>query len=284
MARVTFMNEILSGKIGGKVYARNGSGFYCRQYVVPVNTSTPAQQAARASWASSATSWHTLTDAQKGTWNDFAQQYFNPKIAQNIGQFNGFQAYCSLKSIVAQADRMGRTGTFTALPTGTLTQTVEAYVTPNNAPASALQGVVSNGSGAPASPVTLTSVTVNEDGSYEFTADFLNTPSGGLGQGNLESPDGSKLGIAVYISNSKTQAQTVPKNKYNQVLGYTPIGDFATTGLTGKTGFTFASTNNLDPAEYHQFPQAGQYVRATGYLIAQDGRLCPLNSLDVVVS
>jgi hypothetical protein len=80
MAKVTFGDATLSGKLGSRVFAYNKAGFYDRQYRKPTDPSTGAQIDNRANFGSAVTAWHGLTDAQKGAWNIFAATVFKPKF------------------------------------------------------------------------------------------------------------------------------------------------------------------------------------------------------------
>lgn len=63
---------LYSGKIGNKVYLRNGT---VRAFAVPTNPNTPAQAATRAMMASFSTVYRTFTALQQEAWSDAAKAY-----------------------------------------------------------------------------------------------------------------------------------------------------------------------------------------------------------------
>jgi hypothetical protein len=115
----------LSGKLGGNVFARNKGGSYVRGWVKPTNPKTGAQMAVRSAFSSAATAWQNLSDEQKSAWNQYALNYFKPRVLKPRATYSGFQAFVSLRNAALQAQRLTRHGKITA-PTSTITQTVFA--------------------------------------------------------------------------------------------------------------------------------------------------------------
>lgn len=63
----------VSGSVGGTTYARNKGGMYMRARGIPVNPSTPEQQAVRNATSQLSARWSdTLTDAQREAWGVYA--------------------------------------------------------------------------------------------------------------------------------------------------------------------------------------------------------------------
>lgn len=62
----------MSGKVAGFVAAHNRGGQYVRNFVIPTNPSTPAQQTARDHLAALAIAWEGLTDAYRESWASYA--------------------------------------------------------------------------------------------------------------------------------------------------------------------------------------------------------------------
>jgi hypothetical protein len=67
----------ISGKSGGTVYSRNRGGAYMKAWSMPINPNTPAQSVQRQKFSSLSSSWKSLTDTQRLTWdtgtNNFPQ-------------------------------------------------------------------------------------------------------------------------------------------------------------------------------------------------------------------
>lgn len=83
-----------SGKIGDKVYNRNGT---VRHFAAPVQPNTDAQVNHRASWGAISSFWNTLTELQRSSWNALGASItwfnrigtaYNPKGKAVMQQFN----------------------------------------------------------------------------------------------------------------------------------------------------------------------------------------------------
>lgn len=84
-----------SGSIGNQTNSRNRSGQYKRQRAIPVQPRTVAQVAARSRLTSQSAAWRGLTDAERASWNAFAQSF---TITNSLGQtINLTGAQCFIK-------------------------------------------------------------------------------------------------------------------------------------------------------------------------------------------
>lgn len=61
-----------SGKMSGKVFARNRAGNYARAWAKPVNPGTARQSAVRALFGAASAGWGALTSAQVAAWDAYA--------------------------------------------------------------------------------------------------------------------------------------------------------------------------------------------------------------------
>lgn len=114
MARILgFTYGELRGKIGGTVYSRNKSGAYARAKVTPVNPQTVIQQEARYRFGNMSILFQSLSEAQKGCWQNFASTHFNPLKGNNTGIYSGGNAFVGLRQSAGQgnAKRVDPTGT-----------------------------------------------------------------------------------------------------------------------------------------------------------------------------
>jgi hypothetical protein len=64
--------SLISGKVGGNVYARNRYGNYVRSWSVPVNPNSNAQQAVRLLMAAANAAWSALTTVVQQDWSTYA--------------------------------------------------------------------------------------------------------------------------------------------------------------------------------------------------------------------
>ena len=92
----------VSGSIGGTVYSRNKGGAYIRNRAIPTNPNTLPQQNRRADLAALSQAWADLTDAQRASWLNWAQQ--NPRTDALGQSFNmsGQQSYISLNARIRE--------------------------------------------------------------------------------------------------------------------------------------------------------------------------------------
>lgn len=119
MARATFINAILSGKLDGSVYARNKGGAYVRTWVKPTNPKTQQQASVRSAFTDSSKTWAAFSSKVKTQWNYFATSYFKPKKIKPGVIYSGFNSFQSLYNTQKQAQRNYRETTI-PFPTGTV--------------------------------------------------------------------------------------------------------------------------------------------------------------------
>lgn len=75
--------SVLSGKIGGTVFARNRGGAYARSYAIPTRVTSDSAQAQKAAFAAASQAYANLTAAQIAAWDQYGQE--NP-VSNRIGQ------------------------------------------------------------------------------------------------------------------------------------------------------------------------------------------------------
>jgi len=111
MGKVVFGGglSLISGRVGGVVYARNRGGYYVRNYVPTPNPNTTHQSTVRGYLTSANASWQGLTSAQRGSWNGYADSL--PRV-DRIGRqvkLTGRQVYIGMAIQVSK-----RTGFYVA--------------------------------------------------------------------------------------------------------------------------------------------------------------------------
>ena len=87
-----------SGKIGGHVASRNRGGAYFRTKVTPINPQTTAQSVVRARLTGLASTWRSLSDAQRAAWQAAITNYATTDIFGDIKNPSGFNLYMKLNS------------------------------------------------------------------------------------------------------------------------------------------------------------------------------------------
>lgn len=83
-----------SGSIAGSTSSRNRFGQYRRTRAIPVNPNSGPQATVRARLSANASTWRTLTDAQRAGWNDLALSFTRTNSLGQTYNMTGFQAYC----------------------------------------------------------------------------------------------------------------------------------------------------------------------------------------------
>jgi len=284
MARIVGGSMIgeLSGKLGGTVFARNKSGQYVRQYVVPVDPKSQAQINARSSFAFASSSYHSMVDAQKANWDNFARTIYLPKNGTNTGQFSGFNAFTALATVAANAQFKDLNVQYADPVTGTpFTGQVVAEFAPSLvAPNSQIQANILTQSGTPA-PMSINSATaMDKNGRVRVTINWNLGSGTGTTPVNLPLTDGAgnKIGFSVYVSNPVQQPHMFISNPEQYQIGTVGPLESVTLPLSLDMGVSFdLEIPNL--AIYKSFPQAGQYVRISVYAVTESGQMIRIGAV-----
>lgn len=238
MARITgFVIGELRGKLGGMVFARNRRGAYVRSFVSPIDPATQKQIGARSSFTSATGGWHTLNDAQKMLWQDYATQYFSSKNLGNIGGgHSGINAFVSLRNTLINVQRKALPVLDTGIKINSVAVTVPtqaSVILPLIPPAQPFQAILGGGDYAVDSVNTFAMDDLGA-GSVSFNLVYTGgsgpapTPPVATSSNLFVDNNGSNLGFAVYASNALAQASQFVQNP-NAVL-------LSTTGLI--SGYT----------------------------------------------
>jgi len=268
MARVTFINAILSGKLAGTIYARNKAGYYIKQWSNPLDPKSTAQLENRARLTASAGAWHALDDIQKAIWNTFGATTFVPKFSISASPSSGFNAFVSLRTQAAAATQATRVATVTA-PVGT-TVTFEHFIPGMDAPAAAMSSNIQSAS-VLSLPINL-GVSSFEAASQELITTFvLGAPSPGLPI-FLDAATQLPVGIEFQISNPKTQVNNFVTGKNNQIVAVLAPPELVNAAFTGNIVTFKFSGADLDISRFKNFVQADQVVLLSAYLVSQNGQ------------
>lgn len=282
MARIVGGSMIgeLSGKLGGNVFARNKSGAYIRQYVIPVDPNTQAQANARASFGVASSSYHSLSDTQKSQWQNFASNIYLPKNGANSGQFSGFNAFTSLNNVLVNAQRL-----FVSTPVVKVNGVTNAitdytnFATTQTAPNLTIQANLALQGGGFVPLQSANSLEVYTDGTFDITfqlgATTVPVPYNITNQ--IQDANGNLLGFTLFMSNPVQQPNMFIANPELYNLGY--IGNFTLATGTG-TGAEIISIEGkaITPDTYQSFPQENDWVRLSLYAVSTSGQLIRLFS------
>jgi hypothetical protein len=279
MARANFINAILSGKLAGTVYARNKGGAYVRQWVKPTDPQTVAQLSARANFASSSSSYHSLTDPQKAQWNGFALTNFTPKHPITGVLYSGQQAYNSLRNTALNAIRLTRTAAFTA---PAVTATFVSYAPTQTAPVTMFGSAILDSAAKPLNQ-SLNAATLTAAGNFTATIGFDQTtttssPLWNSAVGNQPS------GYVFYASNPLMQANMFVTNPELNIVGVVKPPTVST-GWTAVNQFTLSMTAaDLPVANHKIWYTTGNIVQITAFACSKNGQLARIGSVKITVT
>lgn len=117
MAKIVMQDgSEIRGKIGGKVYSRNGAGAYVRKYVKPVNKNSQTQQTARNNFASISGSFRTLTAGERQTFVDMAPFYKRTDSVGNLVQPTASQLFARINGKLLQNGVINQTSLVKTCP------------------------------------------------------------------------------------------------------------------------------------------------------------------------
>jgi len=278
MAKVIYMNGIFSGRLGGLVYAFNKAGNYVRTFRSPTQPDTAPQIANRARFALAVSSWHSLADEFKSSWNVFAATVFKPKFLTHGVAYSGYNAFVSLYNVATNMrDKEGEISI--TVPSATPQADLE-YEPTYFAPLKGLSGSIKDSSGNTLSFI-LTSVELNRSLGVIATITFDRIVTMGTGsKGPLfEDAIGDEpVGIAFVGSLPITQdVQFVAHPEINLLAVCQPIGqiDDWTSARTMEFKVDWVPDMLLRKYTY----QGGDRVRVKAYLIGKSGQTMPLNAV-----
>lgn len=283
MARVVSAPQgELAGKLGGVVYARNKSGPIARAYTKPSGGNTIKRIQARQAFGSVTTLFRQLTSTQKTEWQQWADNYFVPKMGVNTGQFSGYNAFIALRGLIQQAYLQTRT--FTVANTGTdITADITLDVftpMPETPLAQSFSGAVEDDSGI-AQVLSIDSATVNTDGSFDIN---LKVGDGtGHDLSNNVDPDGSNIGIVLYMSNGNPSPNMGFGNEFAHTLGYLApwSADAPSSDLLAVETLEYSVSSSLDTGRSKRWPLLNEYVLVTAFAINKYGQMSRIGATEV---
>lgn len=280
MARAEFINSILSGKLGGSVFSRNKAGYYVRRWANPTNPQTVAQSAARSNLASVASSWHSLSDAQKAAWNSFAVTDFKAKFGNKSGvTYSGFNAFTSLSNVQKNMISLMEAPTFDVGITSTFLNPALSFI----APTFPMSGTIKDENNVPLS-LTVDSASYAL-GTNSVSIDFkFDRPIGGTGPSEVlpvfeDSVSGEKVGFVVSGSLPGVQEQQAIPNPDFLILAASEIIDEVTAWLTPASTDFNLTIPAVDVSKFKLFYSENDMIELRVYMYNTKGQSQPLGSI-----
>jgi hypothetical protein len=115
----------MSGKQGGSVHSRGRTGAVIKDWTKPCNPITPAQSQRRATFSAQTAAWGNLTNAQRSSWNAWAQTQSRLNRQGDVYVPTGRQMYIELN---ANLQLIGQAA-ITAPPQGSVPPAVASALT-----------------------------------------------------------------------------------------------------------------------------------------------------------
>ena len=279
MGRVTFINAIVQGKVGGGVYARNRGGYYLRHFTKPLNPGTNAQLNARNNFDSAAAAWKTLTDLQRAAWNTYALTNYMPKKGYSASVTSGFNAFVALRNAALNGNRTAREITV-SLPAATTNSPV-AFVPPDSAPANSLGSQILDSNGDPLTitlaDVVFDSATAETTVKIDFGLKQSAVPTFNDATGNLP------VGFTVQLSKALNAGQTFVASP-NTVTVCTIAPPVLTGTWNDVTRIEFtADEADFNINDYKLWYTTGQRCQADVYMVSSYGAMRLLGSKIITV-
>lgn len=109
MARLKFGMVVtdMRGKLGGHVFTKSRQGATVRTKVTPVNRQTSAQGAIRGIFGTLSRGWNGLTEPQRATWNNAAEEFKRTNVFGDQVALSGKNLYISLNTNITTAGGVG---------------------------------------------------------------------------------------------------------------------------------------------------------------------------------
>lgn len=279
MARAEFINSILSGKLGGSVFSRNKAGYYVRRWANPTNPQTVAQERARALLGQASSSWHSLSNAEKGAWNTFANTEFKAKFGNKSGvMYSGFNAFTSLVNVQRNMQDLGSFSTFEA----PIAATFEPLIQSSTAPAGSMSAQIKDDTGANLS-ITLTSVAFSLTGGTLQANLRFDRAIGGTGPSEVlpvfeDAVSNSKVGFVLSASLPGQQENQALPNPNFLILSATEIVDEVTAWLSPASPTFILNMAPRDGTDFKNWYTVGDMVEFRMFIFNAKGQTQPIGS------
>lgn len=262
----------MRGKLGGMVFTAVRGRKVVRAYSIPVQPNTDAQLTARASFGAASQSYHGLSDLLKANWSSYAAERFNAKDSYNQGQYSGANAFVSLRNAVNMSARLPLTMNYENDAGVALDGSAVPFAFDSTPPGDQLAANVKGLIVGEDYPISVDTIVLMADGTFDVRVNFDGAPVGGVGQDDLVDQSGNVFGFAVYVSNVINQDHNYVSNSAMQCLGIMPsITGGTTVKLGTETGVHIVNSVALDLSKYKSFGQEGDQVEVKVYQVSKKG-------------
>ena len=265
----------LRGKLAGSVFSRNASGPIVRQYVIPANANSTAQNNSRNIFRAASQGYKTTSEAQKSDWKVFATGFFTPQTKINIGQYTGAQAFTSLRTAVTNANAKTFTTLFTTLSDQSLTEVPSIFTPVDDAPANSVTPDLGQLSGPPAT-IELVSLDCSAAGILDAQVDIVGLEHGDNDADNFIDSNGNAYSFVAYASDVISSAGNRPKNDLFQSLGGPAINTFTANTLAGEDGVTMQWDFSTLISGFKAWGSVDKVVKITMFVVAENGTMARL--------
>lgn len=194
----------ISGKAGGTIYSRNAGGAYAKNFAVPVNPQTQAQQLQRSIFGSFSSQWRQLTQSARNAWNQASESfpYINP--FGDVVYLSGISLFVSLNRNLTVISRPSITEP--PLPSGAIAvsslDVTATFDTLSNTSVLSLQGTLSDPPGT----------------GTEYAVYATPSLSPGISNGK------NRLRLVTVLTGSELQTSSDIAAEYTAVFGQLDIG------------------------------------------------------------
>lgn len=283
MAKFTPFLGDLSGKLKGLVFAFNKAGSYVRGFRMPTDPATNAQLNNRSYFANAVSSWHALSDINKGLWNAFATGPFKAKFPKAGVAYSGYNAFVSLYNVVKNA--IVKSGDVTIVTPAAASTTSLEFINSSRPPTTGLSSSIQAPAGVPLGFVVSTVDIVTTTSTCGITLVFDRsvgtgpTPEGPIFQDAIGN---EPVGFAVVASLPLTQQEQFVENPDINLVAISKPMDTIDDWVIGNT-MTF--TAPLVPEFFTRKNNyvAGDLIQCKIYLVGQSGQTMPVGSVFTTV-
>lgn len=275
----------MSGKMGGVVFARNKAGDYVRSLTKGINPRTAVQIKARNAFGAVTSLFRQLSASEKTLWQEFADNYYQPREGGNTGQFSGYNAFIALRSVVQQAFRRALEPTISNGSTDISAQVTFTDFEPMpETPVAGTFAPAVVGTGTESYLLSLSDGQVTQDGKYQVELQVGDGQGHDLG-GNKDN-SGYEIGLAVYVSYGNPDSAMSYSNEFAQNLGYIKPWDATdpNTDLLAVETLTLENDTAFPIGDLKRFALIGEYVLLTVFAVNKYGMLSRIGSKEVQVS
>jgi hypothetical protein len=282
MARVTSLIGNFSGKMAGMVFANNKGGAYVRQFKMPTNPKSTAQNRVRAAFANGTNFWKGLTSAQQAAYNNFALHMYKPRKPKLGVTYSGFNAVCALLTAAATGQGLARATTI-KIGSAAITFTAGSYAGQSHAPSYSLSSQISTAASLPIN-LTFASAVFTAAGilTVHLTADqTMSTCPLIVNPGASET-----CGFVFFMSNGFSNSNQFVQNPALHCIGATP----PMSGLTGTPAGTLTDLNinfataDLNVSARKLWVVAGNLVRISCYIMSGSGQAAYIGEVQTTIT